>query len=398
MIPKIDYEIGILAYTTDFSGCGGTIRNQKEDFNVSELITEKSNSRICSESGFAVYKLQKNGIDTTHALDEIFKKHGIRLKALGLKDSHAITEQFVFTSYKTDKHFEVNGQKYNLKKVGFTDKVLSKKEMIGNHFQIKIDGASTELVEFNEFDKILNFYGYQRFGSRRPVTHLIGKAIIQKNFGGAVDLLLSFTSEYDSVENTKIRELMSDSSKYSETLKIIPKGMDLEKTTLKEMIEHNDPIRALRALPLSIRRFFVQSYQSYIFNHTLSSSLDAGEELFSPQSNDVCYNKNGELGKFENDPLQRLSIPFVGYSYYKKTRFHYYIDKILRDEGITHKDFFSKDIQEISSEGGFRNSSIKCDDYSIDDDTVSFSLSRGSFATIVLREIIKPKNPLASGF
>ena len=50
MIPKIDSEIGILAYTTDFSGCGGTIRNQKEDFNVSELITEKAHSKICSES------------------------------------------------------------------------------------------------------------------------------------------------------------------------------------------------------------------------------------------------------------------------------------------------------------------------------------------------------------
>ena len=84
MIPKIDSEIGILAYTTNFSGCGGTLRKQREDFVVSELITEKSNSRICSESGFAVYKLQKNGIDTYHALAEIFRKHGIRLKSLGL--------------------------------------------------------------------------------------------------------------------------------------------------------------------------------------------------------------------------------------------------------------------------------------------------------------------------
>ena len=174
--------------------------------------------------------------------------------------------------------------------------------------------------------------------------------------------------------------------------------MDLEKIALKEMIEHSDPVKTLRALPLSIRRFFVQSYQSYIFNHTLSMSLDAGEELFFPQSDDVCYSKNSELGKFENDPLQRLSIPFVGYSYYKKTRFHYYVEKILRNEGITHKDFFSKEMQEISSEGGFRNSSIKCDDYAMKDDTVSFSLSRGSFATMVLREIIKPKNPLTSGF
>jgi len=398
VIPKIDSEIGILSYTTDFSGCGGVIRKQKEDFNVSELITKKSNSRIYSDSGFAVYKLQKNGIDTTHALEQIFRKHGIRLKSLGLKDASAITEQFVFTTYKTDKHFEINEQKYSLKKVGFTDKMLSKKEMIGNHFIIKIYGASNELSKFNEFDKILNFYGYQRFGSRRPVTHLIGRSLIQKDFVGAVNLLLSFTSEYDSTENTKLRKLMSNTSKYPEALKIIPKNMDLEKIVLKEMIEHNNPIKAIRALPLSIRRFFVQAYQSYIFNHTLSMSLDAGEELFFPQSDDVCYNKNGELGKFENDPLQRLSIPFVGYSYYKKTRFHYYIDKILHDEGITHKDFFSKEIQEISNEGGFRNSSIKCDDYNVKNDVVSFSLSRGSFATIVLREIIKPENPLISGF
>ena len=398
MIPKIDSEIGIFAYTTNFSGCGGIIRKQKEDFNVSELITEKAHSKICSDSGFAVYKLQKNGIDTTHALNEIFKKFGLRLKSLGLKDASAVTEQFVFTTYKTNKHSEIKEQKYNLKKVGFTDKILSKKEMIGNHFQIKIDGASSELSKFSEFNKVLNFYGYQRFGSRRPVTHLIGRSMIQKDFAGAVDLLLSFTSEYDSIENTKLRQLMSDASKYPEALKIIPKNMDLEKIALKEMIEHNDPVRTLRALPLSIRRFFVQAYQSYIFNHTLSKSLDAGEELFSPQSNDVCYNKNGEIGKFENDPSQRLSIPFVGYSYYKKTRFHYYIEKILRDEGVTHKDFFSKEIQEISNEGGFRNSSIKCDDYSTSDNIVSFSLSRGSFATMVLREIIKPKNPLTSGF
>ena len=398
MIPKIDSEIGILAYTTNFPGCGGTIRKQKEDFVVSELITEKANSKICSDSGFAVYKLQKKGIDTTHALNEIFKKHGIRLKSLGLKDASAVTEQFVFTTYKTNQHFEVTESKYNLKKVGFTDKVLSKKEMIGNNFQIRIDGASDELIKFNEFDKILNFYGYQRFGSRRPVTHLIGRSIIQKDFTGAVDLLLSYTSEYDKVENTKLRELMSDVTKYPEAIKIIPNGMDLEKIALKEMIEHGDPVKALRALPLSIRRFFVQAYQSYIFNQTLSMSLDAGEELFSPQPNDVCYNKNGELGKFENDPLQRLAIPFVGYSYYKKTRFHYYIEKILHDEGITHKDFFSKNMQEVSSDGGFRNSSIKCEDYKVKDNVVSFSLSRGSFATILLREIIKPENPLASGF
>ena len=270
--------------------------------------------------------------------------------------------------------------------------------MIGNHFQIKINDPTTTLCDFNEYDKILNFYGYQRFGSKRPVTHLIGKSLIQKDFGMAVELLLSFTSEYDTPKNTEIREVMKDKSRFSYALSIIPDGMDLEKIVLKQMIEHDDPVLAIRALPLSIRRFFVQSYQSYIFNKTLSASFENNEELFSPQENDVCYDKNGNLGKFENDPYQRLSIPFVGYSYYKKTRFHHYIKKILDDEQITEKDFFVKEMQEISNDGGFRNSSIKCDNYKLEDNIVSFSLSRGSFATIVLREIIKPDKPLLSGF
>ncbi len=398
MIPKIDSELGISVYTTNFPGCGGTIKKQNEDFVVSEIISEKAHSQIHSEFGYAVCKLKKNGIDTTHALSEIFKKYGIRFKSLGLKDASAITEQFVVTTSKIKHDFLISESRYSLKKIGFTSKPLSKKEMIGNHFKVKISGVSDTLSQFEEYDKVLNFYGYQRFGSSRPVTHLIGKALIQKDFLLAIHLLLSFTSKYDTTQNITFRKIMADRSKYSEALKIIPNRMDLEKIALKEMIEHNNPVKALRALPLSIRRFFVQSYQSFIFNKTLSMSFENGEELFSPLANDVCYDKNANLGKFENDPLQRLAIPFVGYSYYKKTRFHYYIEKILKDEEITSKDFFSKEMQEISSEGGFRNSSIKCEDYTVEDDTVSFSLSRGSFATIILREIIKPENPLAAGF
>ena len=57
--------------------CGGIIKKQNDDFTVSEVIIEKAHSRICSDSGYAVYKLKKNGIDTTHALGKIFKKHGL---------------------------------------------------------------------------------------------------------------------------------------------------------------------------------------------------------------------------------------------------------------------------------------------------------------------------------
>jgi len=174
--------------------------------------------------------------------------------------------------------------------------------------------------------------------------------------------------------------------------------MDLERIVVSEMIKDDNPKKAIRAIPISIRRFFVQAYQSFLFNLTLSAAFNDGENLFLPQQGDVCYDKNGLLGKFSNDTSQRLSIPFIGYSYYKKTRFNYQISKILEREEICTKDFFLKEMQELSNEGGFRNSSIKCDDVKVNQDIITFTLSRGSFATIVLREIMKPEDPILAGF
>ena len=100
MIPDIDSQIGISLYTTAFSGIGGKIRIQPEDFEVSELISKRATNSINAESGYAVYKLKKKKIDTNHALSGIFRKTGVRLKSLGLKDASAITEQFVGSPHK----------------------------------------------------------------------------------------------------------------------------------------------------------------------------------------------------------------------------------------------------------------------------------------------------------
>lgn len=398
MIPEIDSQIGISVYTTKFEGIGGKIRINPEDFKVNEIISDKSLKSISTEGDYAVFKLTKKKIDTNHALSDIFRKTGLRLKALGLKDAYAITEQFVCLNNKGKSIEEFSSSKYSLKKLGYVKKPLSKKNMIGNKFKIKIVDGKKNISEFKEQDKILNFYGYQRFGSKRPVTHLIGKAILQRNFEKAVELILSFRSSYDSRENNEIREKLLDKANYEHYLDQIPKQMDIEKMVLREMISSKDPQKSIRKVPLSVRRFYIQSFQSFIFNHTLSSAFLDGEDLFIPQEGDICFDSDSIIGKFLKGKSQHLAIPFVGYSYYKKTRFDYQISKILESEEISPKDFFVKEMQEVSNEGGFRQAKIDCTDFSAKNDTVEFTLSRGSFATIMLRELMKPKDPLNSGF
>ena len=398
MIPDLDSQIGISVYSTKFDGIGGKIRITPEDFEVSEKISEKTLNAINQEEGYAVYKLQKKRIDTNHALSDIFRKKGIRLKSLGLKDASAITEQFVCSGNKGKPIEDYTTEKYSLRKIGFVKKPLSKKDMIGNHFKIKISECSDGLSSFEEFDHVLNFYGYQRFGSKRPVTHLIGKSILQRDFDKAVDLVLSFTSEYDSKENNEIREKLADKQNYKQYFEKIPKQMDIERIVIKEMIEHGDAFRAIRAIPLSLRRFYIQAYQSFLFNKSLSAAFSDGENMFEAESGDICFDLKGIIGKFVKGLDQKLALPFVGYSYYKKTRFDYQISQIMQQEEVTPKDFFIKEMQEVSSEGGFRQAAIDCSNYSSHDDVVEFTLSRGSFATILLREIMKPSEPIYAGF
>lgn len=396
MIPQVDSEIGISIYCTNFEGSGGKIKTKPEDFLVSEKLSEKVTTN--NKEGYAVYILKKRKIDTKHALDGIFKKTGLRLKSLGLKDASAITEQFVCSVTKSRSIEGFSNQKYSIKRIGFVEKPLSKKEMVGNHFKIKVVDASSNISEFSDFEKILNFYGYQRFGSSRPVNHKIGKAMLFGDYAAAVNLLLSFTSKYDSDENKKLRKKFEDKLNYSKIVEAIPPQMDLEKTIVKQLIKNEDHWLAIKALPLSIRRFFIQAYQSFLFNKVVCMAFEEGEDLFKPKQGDVCYDKNGILGKFANDPSQRLAIPVIGYSYYKKTRFDEQISKILKAEEVLPKNFFTKKMQEVSNEGGFRQASITCKDYSISDNDVQFTLSRGSYATIILREIIKPEDPFLVGF
>jgi len=397
VIPQIDSDIGILSYTTNFAGCGGRIRTKFEDFAVSEILSKKTTASLSSD-GYAVYRLKKTGIDTNHALEIIFKKTGVHLKALGLKDASAVTEQYVCSMAQNKLLPNYSDGKITLEKIGFAKKPLTGKDMVGNHFTIRIDGADQTLADFAESDKILNFYGYQRFGSKRPVTHLIGKAIIQKRFADAVNLLLSFTSIHDSEQNTKLRQELADSQNYSKVLPLVPSQMDLERIILEQMISHGDPKKALHQLPIGIRRLYVEAYQSFLFNRTLSEAYQYGEDLFAPQQGDVCFDRNAKLGKYQMDDSQKLAIPMVGYSYFKKTRFDYHISKILEQEQIKPSDFYLKENQELSNEGGFRSAKIECSDFVIKSDVVSFSLQRGSFATMVMREIIKPQNPLEAGF
>ena len=399
IIPEIDKSIGIDSYYTDGVGCGGHIRGDPDDFAVSEIISDTATKSIRDQGEYAVYSLSKRGIDTAHCLSDVYRQRRVRLKALGLKDSRAHTKQYVCATSKNSKLSEFHTKKYDVTLLGYVKRPLTKKAMVGNRFDIAISDTANPPGAFADYDAVPNHYGYQRFGSRRPFTHLIGRAILCGSYDDAIHLILYKESAYDTARAKEIRKRLADATTHKERLEILPHSMDIERTAIKSLHDNGDDYRAaILSLPLYLRRLYIQAYQSYVFNLTLSLAMSRGYDVYAPQDGDVCFDTHDNLGKYEGLSGQRLALPTVGYAYYKKTRFHPVILDIMTRENIAPKDFYIKQMQEISLEGGFRQAIIGCTDYAASGNRVSFTLSRGSFATMILREIIKPSDPIAAGF
>jgi tRNA pseudouridine13 synthase len=71
----------------------------------------------------------------------------------------------------------------------------------------------------------------------------------------------------------------------------------------------------------------------------------------------------------------------------------------MQEEVISAKDFYIKEMQELSAQGGFRQTPLCCRDFSYTDSiTVCFKLPKGSYATTLLRDLMKPQDPIRSGF
>ncbi|HEX2013664.1 MAG TPA: tRNA pseudouridine(13) synthase TruD [Nitrososphaera sp.] len=415
VVPKIDRLAGIECYCTGFPGIGGSIKQGSEGFRVSELVdgslAGSMSHTFDDRHRYPVYILEKRGIDSNHALLEIERECRMRLRVMGIKDAKAVTTQYAGAD-KVIKNppAELKSSHTRLTLKGFSKRPLGKEFLAGNSFEITIrDPRSQDLSGFvPEIGRIGNFYGLQRFGSERLVTHLVGREIVKRDFGRAVELLLSYTTEYDTPAGKEIRSKSADPGSYRQVLRMLPRGMDIERQVLSALVAGKDAVSALRAVPITIRRLFVQAYQAYIFNRCLSKAIVGGEDLLQPAADDLCFEMEGPatFGRIiKYDPASKAKlVPAVrmpGYTFQPgRGRFEAITKAILQEEGVIAKDFYVKEMQELSHQGGFRQAPLWCMGFSYRQDplVVSFKLPKGSYATTLLREIIKPEDPITSGF
>ncbi len=406
-----EQKVGIFCYATEGPRCAGRAKSTPADFRVEEVIDTAGMTANWEAGRYPLYRVEKASIDTMHMAGELEAALRSRVSYAGMKDSRAVAVQYATpTSVRSMRPERVDGQRFSATLAGYLGRPLSRASVLANRFVVVLRGCcpdvgarASEAFDLAAAGKVPNYFGLQRFGSSGRGTHEVGRALVKGEFEGAVGALLAG----GSVEASEA----AASGRYGELLGLLPPGKDVERMVARSLAARpGEWVKALRAVPVKLRRLYVQAYQSFIFNRTLSAALERGEDISSYAPGDNWGERgpdglvvNGVRGVKEAPTEGAVPlVQLVGYAYRDYgSRFDACVGEALASEGVEPRSFYVKDMQEVSSEGGFRRPHLAVKDSSFhvegDDASLRFTLARGQYATVLLREVLKPVDPAASG-
>jgi len=417
--PDVDIRVGMELYASGGPRCFARMKSAPEDFRVEEGLGGVEVLLEGTSSLLPLYKVQKRGMDTFHLQRELANALKSRVSFAGLKDKRAVSVQYATpTSKRAERPPVVEGEGFRAELVGYIRRPISKGMVSANRFELVLRDCCDEIEPQIEevYQMVLsmtlpNFYGLQRFGGKGALTHRVGREIIKGRFEEAFRILLCESREGDDADTAEAREAISR-GKYEEGYRRLPKGQDIERMVARRVADKpGDPSWGLRAVPIGLRRLFTQAYQSYLFNRALSLAVKQGLDISKSEAGD-------NWGEVSRDGLVLLKVHGVreprtpgavpllqlsGFAYRNYgSRFDACVEEAMADEGVTAKEFFVEQMQEVSVEGGFRRPHMAAKDLSYDVQagvaTLEFTLARGEYATVLVREIVKPEDPDAQGF
>lgn len=447
--PEFEARIGIAFYSTRTEGIGGVIKTKPTDFYVREITNREEQE----EGKYLIAELTKENWDTHGVINEISRRLRVsrnRIGFAGTKDKAAVTTQKISIWGEDIAETELERLKIadvSLKLIGRSNKAVSLGDLHGNEFEIvvrDIEGSKEEIkrkiaaitAEIENEGGVPNFFGVQRFGVRRPITHVVGKHLIRGELKEAVLSYISDVFPDESEEAKRARRLCKEGELkgLKEGLKKMPPFLRYEKAMLNELVKNgreresineSDFLSAFSVLPKNLQKLFVHAYQAYLFNLVLSRRMKQNLPFDEALVGDVvCFRDRFGLADLHKDRVEKVTedkieainrlikrgrafvtVPAFGY----ETEFAEGVEgeierKVLDDGGVELNDFHIEKIPEISSKGIRRpvlvpvkvelsNEEVSDDDMNPGRNKVNlkFFLPKGSYATVVLREYMKRK-------
>lgn len=405
--------LGMRYYASDTPGVGGRLRERAEDFAVDEVYSSPGN-----EGPYLVCRLTKKNWEMQRAAREIARQLGIshrRVSWTGTKDTHALTTQLIAIYGVSEDDLErVTLRDIGIVPLGRSQHPLALGGHAGNRFTITIRDTCSpdperELAEVAEtcMRGIPNYFGIQRFGVARPVTHLVGFHILRGDIEGAVTCYIgkACPGEHPAVREARME--FSSSRDPAAALRSFPVTLSYERAMLHHLVSHPRDYRgALGSLPPRLLSLFVSAFQSYLFNCTLSSRMERhGDDFSIPHPGDRLLFSDGKEDVVTPPMLAaaramasrgrcRVAIMVQGARPVQPVGEDDRAMAILLDRyNLTPGDFArASGVVGARYDGALRPASLSAIvSWTVTgkDVSLSFSLGPGSYATTVCREFMK---------
>jgi len=303
---------------------------------------------------YVVIKLEKRGLETLRAVSLLARTLDIpaeNLYIFGLKDKEASTISYVFARRALIDSSRLPVEMKNLKAeiIGYTRIKPTPRYHVGNKFTIVVESVDESDIE--TFKSIVrriedfglpSYYGYQRFGYHRSNSHILGKYL----------LLL----REDLFADELLRRLYPHEDSRVYLKRILRDYRDLHYEELYIKIDKGDTSYTPLRKYLSILR---DAYSSYLFNLLLNNVIEKlgwdqlNRDYPLPGCVEHAESLYSDLFKFE---VLETSVLKHLLCYYRRGLFKP-LQSVIRVSASTIR--------------------------------YEFLLSRGMYATIVLREVFK---------
>jgi tRNA pseudouridine13 synthase len=344
--------------TAHLPGTGGRIRTEDDDFVVEELPAYEP----LGVGDHTYLRVEKRGITTYEAIRRAAQALGVSPKSVGfagMKDAHAVTIQTFSVEHVPVAKCETALARIDRVRL-LSAKVHRNKirlgHLRGNRFVLRVRGCVQGAAEraravLDEIERrgCPNFYGEQRFGNQAD-NDRVGRLLVLGDFRGACELV----------------------------------GDDIRKK------------------PHSLVRLYVSAYQSSLFNRIVVARMP---DLGRLEAGDLAYlHDRGAVFRVEDAAAEqpradRLEIspsaPLFGLKVILADGHPGEVERaVLAEEGLSREQFDVPGAGNFTGERrpmripvtGAEVAPVAGDDTAIE---VRFDLPRGSYATVVLDEVMK---------
>ena len=391
--------------------CPGTIKSVNEDFRVFEVpLYEFSGS-----GDHVLVSIEKSGISTFEALRRISRELKFSERDVGyagLKDARGVTRQWLSFEHTNPEHFlALNIPKIKVLEVTRHGNKLKRGHLSANRFEVILRDVDQSAVPHAEAAlKLLakrgvpNWYDTQRFG-RRGDNADAGIAILRGDMEAYFRVLLG-PSELETDANARAAREAYAAGKLEESLQLWPRQVNQERAALNAVIRYGPSWNALKKLPQKLQLLQVASVQSLLFNRALDARFDEYDRVWD---GDICRLPNGadfvvEDAAAEQPRADALEISPTGPIFGGKMRApsgrEGELEQRVQQEAGLKPEMWNLG-RGLSQKGDRRPYRFVSADVGHEYDaaeralTLRFTLPKGCYATVLLKEITKSGEDLA---